>query len=97
MDKKKSTIDVRCSCCDAVLTVDRTSGEVLFTRKPDKKDFSFEDAMLKVKKDQETADDRFAQAFQKEQGRMRLVDQKFEEALKRKDELEDPLRPLDFD
>jgi len=97
MDKKKSTIDVRCTCCDATLTVDKASGEVLFTKKPDKKNFSFEEQMLKLQKEQETADDRFAEAFQKEQGRMKLVDKKFEEALKRKDELEEPIRPLDLD
>ena len=28
---------------------------------------------------------------------MKLVDQKFEEAFKRKDELEEPIRPLDLD
>ena len=97
MDKKKPTIDVRCTCCDAVLTVDRTSGEVVFTKKPEKKEFSFEDAMLKVEKEKETADDRFAEAFQREKSHMDLVDKKFKEALKRKDELEEPIRPLDLD
>ena len=97
MDKKNSNLRVRCTCCDAVLTVDRQSGEVVFTEKPKKKMVSFEDALLKVKEEQETAGDRFRDAFQKEEGRMKLVDQKFEEALKRKDELEEPIRPLDLD
>jgi tRNA A-37 threonylcarbamoyl transferase component Bud32 len=97
MDKKNSKLTVRCTCCEAVLTVDAKSGEVLFTEKPKKQLASFEDALLKVKKDQETAADRFAEAFQKEEGRMKLVDQKFEELMKRKDELEEPIRPLDLD
>jgi hypothetical protein len=97
MDKKNSNLRVRCTCCEAVLTVDRQSGDVLFTEKPKKKMTSFEDALLKVKEDQETAEDRFRDAFQKEEGRMKLVDQKFEEAFKRKDELEEPIRPLDLD
>ena len=97
MDKKNSNLSVRCTCCDAVLTVDRQSGEVLFTEKPKKKMVSFEDALLKVKTEQETAEDRFREAFQKEEGRLKLVDQKFEEALKRKDELEEPIRPMDLD
>ena len=97
MDKKKGTIHVKCTCCEAVLTVDTQSGEVLFTEKPKKKSVSFEDALLKVKQERETADDRFRDAFQKEEGRMKVVDQKFEEALKRKDELEEPIRPLDLD
>jgi len=97
MDKKISKLQVRCTCCDAVLTVDSKSGDVLFTEKPKKKSVSFEDALLKVKQEQETAEDRFREAVQREQGRMKLVDEKFEEAMKRKDELEEPIRPLDLD
>ena len=97
MDKKNPSLQVRCTCCDAVLTVDRLTGEVLFTKKARKESISFEDALQKVKQDQDTAEDRFRAAFQKEEGRMKLVDQKFEEAMKRKDELEEPIRPLDLD
>ena len=97
MDKKNSKLQVRCTCCDAVLTVDGKSGEVLFTEKPKKKGVSFEDAVQKLSQDQETAEDRFREAFQREEGRMKVVDQKFEELMKRKDELEDPLRPIDLD
>jgi len=77
--------------------VDPASGEVLFTEKPKKKTVSFEDAVQKVKQEQETAEDRFKEAFAKEQGRMKLVDQKFEEAMKHADELEMPIRPIDLD
>lgn len=97
MDKKKKTIRVQCTCCEAVLTVNPASGEVVFTEKSKKKTVSFEDALLKVKQEQETAEDRFKEAFLKEQGRMSLIDQKFEEALKRKDELEMPIKPIDLD
>ena len=97
MDKKNSNLQVRCTCCDAMLTVDRASGEVLFTKKTKKESVSFEDALQKVKQDQETAEDRFREAFQKEEGRMKLVDQKFQEAMEHADELEEPLRPLDLD
>ena len=97
MATKESTIRVQCTCCEAVLTVDRASGEVVFTEKPKKKPVSFEDALLKVKQDQETADDRFKEAFLKEKDRKKLVDQKFEEAFKRKDELETPVRDIDLD
>ncbi|PYS54282.1 MAG: 2-nitropropane dioxygenase [Acidobacteria bacterium] len=88
---------MRCTCCDAVLTVDQATGDVLFTEKPKKKVVSFEEAVLKVKQDQETAEDRFKDAFLKEQGRMKLVDKKFEEAMKHADELETPIKPIDLD
>jgi fatty acid-binding protein DegV len=97
MDKKSSTIRVQCTCCDAVLTVDKASGEVVFTEKPKTQKVSFEDAFQKVKQDQETAEDRFKAAFMKEKDHMKVVDQKFEEAMKRKDELEMPIKPFDLD
>ena len=97
MDRKQSTIRVQCTCCEAVLTVDKASGEVVFTEKPKKKTVSFEDALQKVKQDEQTAEDRFKEAFLKEKDRMKLVDQKFEEAMKRKDELEMPIKPIDLD
>jgi len=97
MDRKQSTVRVQCTCCDAVLTVDSSSGEVLFTEKPKSKKVSFEDAFQKVQQDQETAEDRFKEAFLKEKDRMKVIDQKFEEAMKRKDELEMPIRPIDLD
>ena len=97
MDRKSATIRVQCTCCEAVLTVDKATGEVLFTDKPKGKKVSFEDALLKVKQDQETADDRFKDAFLKEKDRMKVIDKKFEEAMKRKDDLEMPIKPIDLD
>ena len=98
MDRKPSTIRVQCTCCEAVLTVDKASGEVVFTEKPKNKNkVSFEDALQKVKQDQDTAEDRFKEAFLKEKDRMKVIDQKFEEAMKRKDELEMPIKPIDLD
>ena len=97
MDRKSSTIRVQCTCCEAVLTVDKASGEVVFTEKPKNKQVSFEDALLKVKQDQDSADDRFKDAFLKEKDRMSVIDKKFEEAMKRKDELEMPIKPIDLD
>ena len=94
-DRKK--LQVRCTCCDATLTVDSLTGNVLFTKQPDKKSVSFEDALNQVRKDQETASDRFDQAFETEKGRKDLINQKFEEAMERADELEMPIRDIDLD
>jgi hypothetical protein len=98
MPRKKENLTVRCPCCEAVLTVHPENGEILFTEKPKKKGgVSFEDALQQLQRDKETADDRFRDAFAKEESRMKTVEDKFQEALKRKDELEEPLRPLDWD
>jgi hypothetical protein len=97
MAKKESTIRVQCTCCEAVLTIDKSTGEVVFTEKPKSKKISFEDAFQKVRQDQETAEDRFKDAIMKEKDRMKVIDKKFEEAMKRKDELDMPIKPIDLD
>jgi hypothetical protein len=97
MDKKAKNLQIRCTCCDAVLTVERATGEVLFTEKPRKQTASFEDALQQLQKDKDSAEDRFRDMFAKEESRMKTVEGKFEENLKRADELEEPLRPLDYD
>ena len=97
MPKDKKTLQVKCTCCDAVLTVNSSSGDVLFTEKPRKKGLSFEDAIHDLQREKDTADDRFQDAFEKESSRLKSIEGKFQEALKRKDELEDAVNPLDFD
>lgn len=97
MPKDTKRLQVRCPCCDAVLTVNPSNGDILFTEKPRKKELSFEDAINDLHKEKETADDRFRDAFEKESSRLKSIEGKFEEALKRKDELEKPINPLDFD
>ena len=97
MARESKRLQVRCPCCDALLTVDSTNGSILFTEKPRKKGMSFEDALNDVHKEKETADDRFRDAFEREHSRQQSIEGKFQEALKRKDELEDFVNPLDFD
>ena len=94
---ERKKIEVRCTCCDATLTVDAASGEVLFTRQAERKSVSFEDAVKDVHKHRETASARFDQAFEKEKGRKDLIDLKFKEAMERADELEQPLRDIDLE
>ena len=96
MAKDPKRIQVRCPCCDALLTVD-SAGNILFTEKPRKKGVSFEDAINDLHKEKETADDRFRDAFERESSRLQSIEGKFEEALKRKDELDDFVNPLDLD
>ena len=89
-------IEVRCSCCDATLTVDVASGEVLFARAASRESVSFEDAVKQVHQQKETANDRFDQAFAREKGRKDLIDMKFREAMERADDLDDPVRDIDL-
>ena len=78
------------------LSAARVRGERV-VKKPKSKKVSFEDAFQKVQQDQETADDRFKEAFMKEKDRLKVTEKKFEENMKRKDELEMPIKPIDLD
>ena len=51
----REKIEVRCTCCEATLTVDAASGEVLFTKQPEKKGLSFDNALAQVKAHEATA------------------------------------------
>lgn len=97
MEKHRRTIHVRCTCCDALLSVEPNTGTVLFTEKAKKKHVSFEEAVSRVQKEKDMADERFRKAVEREGDRKKLVDRKFEEALKHTDELERPVRPIDLD
>lgn len=97
VSKKSAKFDVRCPCCEAVLTVDARNGEILFTKRPENRGLSFEDAVSRVRADEASRDDRFDQALRKERGRRDLIDAKFREAMERIDELEDPARDIDLD
>ena len=97
MTRDTTHLKLQCTCCEAVLTIERATGVVLFTEKPKKKNLSFEDALSSVQREKDTADDRFKEAFEREQTRLKSVEGKFEEAMKHADELEEPIRPLDYD
>ena len=96
MENRNKT-EVRCPCCDAILTVDAASGKVLLTKYPEKEGVSFYDALARVKEHEATASERFDKAFDKEKGRKRLIDAKFQEAMDRSEELEIPIRDIDLD
>ena len=93
----REKIEVRCTCCEATLTVDAASGEVLFTKQPEKTGLSFDEALAHVKAHEATASARFDEAFEKEKGRKDLIDAKFQEAMEHADELEMPIRDIDLD
>ena len=65
MARNTNHLKVRCTCCEAVLTIEGSTGEVLFTEKPKKKSLSFEDALSSVQQEKDTAEDRFREAFEK--------------------------------
>jgi len=90
---------VTCPCCDAVLTVDANTGALLAHEAKKKVHGSFEDLKGELSKQKEHREQIFAQEMSSMKDRERLLEEKFQEALKRADtDTDKPFRnPLDLD
>jgi hypothetical protein len=91
-----SRLKVECPECGCRLLVDAKTGLVIRgeSKKPD---YSFESALEKVAERKSKADQLFSQAMDDEKRRHSSLEDKFREALRSKDELEDPKRLWDLD
>lgn len=103
MPEDPKRVTLRCPECDSHLVVDAATGEVLSHRKPKQplaggQDF---DSLFEVMKQEKSqAEEIFQREVTALEDRERLLEEKFEEALRRaKEEPEDvpPPRPFDLD
>jgi hypothetical protein len=90
---------VTCPCCEAILTVDATTGTILAHEEKKKVLGSFEDLKGNLSKQKEHREQIFAQEMSSMKDRERLLEEKFKEALKRADiDSDKPFKnPLDLD
>ncbi len=88
-----------CPCCEAALTVDAQTGAILAHEEKAKKLGSFEDLKSNLDRQKELRETLFAQETQAQKDRQRILEEKFQEALKRADTDSDkPFKnPLDLD
>ncbi len=88
-----------CPCCEAILTIDGSSGAILGHEEKKKITGSFEDLKNELDKQKELREQIFAQESLAHKDRERLLEEKFQEAKKRaQGDLDKPFRnPLDFD
>jgi hypothetical protein len=96
----KERVDVTCTCCRTVLTVDTATGEVLSEERPKvDHDQTFESALGEVKDGAKKREDAFSKAFDKTQRLDDLLSKKFEEAKKKaaKEPGRKPRGPFDMD
>lgn len=100
---KKDRLSLRCPECSAELVVDAATGEILFHKRAKEapaggKDF---DALLEgLKHERSRADEIFEREKAALKDRDRLLEEKFQEALRRAEEEPDegpPRRPFDLD
>ena len=88
-----------CPCCEAAISVDAQTGAVISHEEKKKVLGSFEDLQGELAKQKELREQLFAQEMSSMKDRERLLEEKFQEALKKADTTSDkPFRnPLDLD
>jgi Spy/CpxP family protein refolding chaperone len=88
-----------CPCCEAILTIDAQTGSLLAHEEKKKPIGTFEDLQSDLVKQKQKVENIFAQEMSSQKDRERLLEEKFQAALKRADTDSDkPFRnPLDFD
>lgn len=96
-----TSFDVTCPCCGAKLTVDAGLGQVIAHQPPPKasKAPDFDRATELLEKEKARRESMFNQSAEDEKVKSRVLDRKFEEALKKtKDEpVTRPMRDIDLD
>jgi cell division protein FtsB len=96
--KHMEKLNIICPCCEATLTVDSATGAILAHEEKKKITGSFEDLKGELSKQKDRREQLFAQEMSSMKDRERLLEEKFQEALKRADKSDTPFRnPLDMD
>jgi hypothetical protein len=90
---------IKCPCCEAAILVDSKTGAIISFEEKKKVLGSFEDLKGELSKQAEQRDQIFAQEMSSMKDRERLLEEKFQEALKRAEgDTGKPFRnPLDMD
>ena len=90
---------VICPCCEATLTVDASTGALLGHVEKKKVLGSFDELKGDLERQKEVRENIFAQEMSSQKDRERLLEEKFQDALKRADKTAGvPFRnPLDLD
>ena len=90
---------VICPCCEATLTIDAQTGAIVSHVEKKKIHGSFEDLAGELNKQKELREQLFAQEMSSMKDRERILEEKFQEALKRADTDSDKpyVNPLDLD
>ncbi len=91
--------EINCPCCEALIVVDRITGEVLLHKAKERKATGSLDSMVAGLESQKSEmQARFDREIAGQKDRARLLEEKFQEALKRADKSETPvINPMDLD
>ena len=96
---EKNRFTIICPCCESTLNVDAQTGAILSHEEKHKPLASFEDMKKDLSKQKETREQIFSQELSSMKDRGRLLEEKFQEAMKRAEKDKDKVyhNPLDLD
>ena len=91
--------EIQCPCCEALIVIDRLSGEVLLHKAKEKKsNQSIESMVASLQTQKSEMDKFFDKQIESQKDRARILEEKFKEAMERADKSEKPLiNPMDLD
>lgn len=96
MSKGEKRLELTCPCCNTSLIIDASTGLIIRNQKKST-DYSMEEAFKAEKVRKEQADALFSKAFSDEKDRRKSLEKRFEKALEVQDELDEPVRPWDYE
>ncbi len=100
-EKKSSTIEITCPCCDATLIVDPALGAVLDHKVPVKPHMAVQlkDAVKQVKEEASRRDEKYQKIADAEKNKSKVLEAKFQELFKKAKEepITKPLKDIDLD
>jgi predicted amidophosphoribosyltransferase len=96
-DTKRFTLI--CPCCESTLTIDAQTGALISHEEKSKPIASFDEMLKGLDKQKQMRDQLFQQELGSQKDRERLLEEKFQEAMKRaeKDKDKPYINPLDID
>jgi len=91
--------EIECPCCEALIVIDRLSGEVLLHKAKEKKsNQSIESMVANLQTQKSEMDKFFDKQIESQKDRARILEEKFKEAMERADKSEKPpINPMDLD
>ncbi|HJQ38926.1 MAG TPA: 2-nitropropane dioxygenase [Thermoanaerobaculia bacterium] len=94
-----ANFEIHCPCCEALIVVDRLSGEVLLHKaKEVRTTGSLESMVAGLESQKSEAAKRFERQLESQKDRSRILEEKFKEAMERAEKSDEKyINPMDMD
>ena len=98
-DAMAKNFEILCPCCEALIVIDRISGEVLLHKAKEKKSGQSLESMVSNLETQKGEMEKFFEKqMESQKDRSRILEEKFKEAMQRADKSDKPpINPMDLD